>query len=74
MMEDVLTSILSFKVGGDATFDAFNYIQYFDKLSKCFEKCADPELKKFSVNHMCDLHGYKVAYILKSIIYVPIEI
>jgi hypothetical protein len=37
MMEDVLTAILSFKVGGDGTFDAPNYIQYFDKVSKCFE-------------------------------------
>jgi hypothetical protein len=32
MMEDVLTSIPSFKVGGDATFDAPNYVQHIDKL------------------------------------------
>jgi len=52
-MEDVLTSIISFKVGGDATFDSLNYtyIQYFDKFPKCFEKFADPELRKFSVFH-----------------------
>ena len=49
MMEDVITSILSFKVGGDDTFDAPNYIQYFDKISKCFEKFADPELRKFCI-------------------------
>jgi hypothetical protein len=49
MMEEVLSSILSFKVGGDATFDASNYIQYFDKLSKCFDKFADPEPRTFSV-------------------------
>ena len=49
MMEDVLTSILSFKVGGDATFHAPNYMQYFDKLSKCFEKFAYPERRTFSV-------------------------
>jgi hypothetical protein len=48
-MEDVLTSTLSFKVGGDATFDALNYIQCFDKLSNSFEKFADPERRKFSV-------------------------
>jgi len=48
-MEDVLTSILSFKVGGDTTFDAPNYMQYFDKLSKRFEKFAYPERRKFSV-------------------------
>jgi hypothetical protein len=48
MMEDVLTFTLSFKVGSDATFDAPNYIQYYNKLSKCFEKSADPELRKVS--------------------------
>jgi len=48
-MEGVLTSILSFKVGGDATFDVPNYMQYFDKLSKCFENNAYPERRNFSV-------------------------
>ena len=48
-MEDVLTSTLSFKFDGDATFDALNYIQCFDKLSNCFEKFEGPEHRKFSV-------------------------
>lgn len=47
-MEDVLTSILAFKVGGDATFDAPNYIQYFDRISMCIEKSAYTELRKLS--------------------------